>query len=336
MQLLDAICSGQNVTPDHTTAHQRLFDETRGSIVLIETDTGSGTGFFIDQTGSLLTARHVVDRATRVECVTADGRRLQAQVRSVHPIDDLALLSVAGARFKPLKLGESLALCRKEPLVSVTHQLGNLSASLAVGQYRHHGLMPASSYRVWSSSLTRSGSSGGPIMQGDGTVVSVVSAGDHLQTVSIPIERAIEFLAASDSRFKARHRANGWLADRAQHLSGAPVLGLLDATVAASGCYASYLLATRLPRTTKIGGAVSTAALGYSDYENWSLARSERESCKFGFSLAADAAMLTGFGLTALSGRARIVGLGLIGVAAVSRLGAEFYPTRTVLRIQDA
>lgn len=330
------ICFGLNGAPDPTTAHQRLLDETRGSIVLIETDTGSGTGFFVDRTGSLLTARHVVAGATRVECITADGCRLQAQVTAVDPTDDLALLSVAGAPFRPLKLGESLALCRDEPLVSVTHQLGHLSANVAVGHYRHHGLMPASSYRVWSSSLTRSGSSGGPIMQADSTVVSVVSAGDDLHTVSIPAERAIEFLAANNCRFEASHLPSGWLAGRVQYLRGGPASGLIDVTIAATGGYASYLSATRLPGTARLAGAISTAVLGCSDYESWRLARNERESCKFGFSLAADAAILGGFGLTALCGRARIVGLGLIGVGAVSRLGAEFYPTRTVLRIKGS
>lgn len=320
---------------DHAVPDEfrRLYEESLPSIVLVQTDRGSGTAFFVDNSGNLLTASHVVSGARKVECITRQGFRIPAEIRFVDTANDLALLRVRadwpGAT--PLRLSESLDLGSKDRLVTVSHQLGNHRPTLGLGRYTHHGLMPAGTWRVWSSALTREGSSGGPIMRADGTVVALTSAGNPSFTASIPSEQLAEFLAASDPKFVARQRPSGWLFNHWQLVKQQPAIGALDAAIASASGYGIYRVAGRLPRLAGLVGALSSATLGYSDYKNWMNARNDRESQKFLLAFLSDAGMLGGISLAAARRR---LGIAALGISAIARIAVEMYPTRTVLQIE--
>lgn len=71
---------------------------------------GIGTAFVLDDAGSWLTARHVVDGCTRIGILAGFGRILPADYR-IHPKADLAIITTRGAP-EPLPVDQRLALRR--------------------------------------------------------------------------------------------------------------------------------------------------------------------------------------------------------------------------------
>src|SRR5688572_3074229 len=55
---------------------------------------GTGTGFFIDAEGHVLTNHHVIEGAERLTVKLADGRTLRAEVVGSDPDTDIALIKV--------------------------------------------------------------------------------------------------------------------------------------------------------------------------------------------------------------------------------------------------
>lgn len=75
----------------------------------------SGTGFFIDAQGTLLTNQHVVDGCKSITATSLDGIQSDAQVLSVDTRNDLALVrtSRTGTHYARLRLVESARLGNK-------------------------------------------------------------------------------------------------------------------------------------------------------------------------------------------------------------------------------
>jgi S1-C subfamily serine protease len=69
---------------------------------------GTGSGFFIDPRGFILTNYHVIDGADRVTVTMSDGRAFTATVTGIDPALDVALLKISGSdRFPTATLGDS-------------------------------------------------------------------------------------------------------------------------------------------------------------------------------------------------------------------------------------
>src|SRR5688572_9098698 len=72
---------------------------------------GTGTGFFIDAEGHVLTNHHVIEGAERLTVKLADGRTLRAGVVGSDPDTDIALIKVeGGGPFPHAMLGDSSRL----------------------------------------------------------------------------------------------------------------------------------------------------------------------------------------------------------------------------------
>lgn len=91
------------------------------SVVLIETDRGRGTGFFIEDGRIIITAAHVVG-ASQVVSVAIDGRRAKAAVLKIDRKNDVAVL-VTGLRGRALLLSCDRPSTETEVLV-IGHPLG--------------------------------------------------------------------------------------------------------------------------------------------------------------------------------------------------------------------
>ena len=70
------------------------MDEVRESVVLIDTDSGAGSGFVVDATGYILTNEHVVRGSTWVTVMLSNGARLTAYVAGTDASRDIALIKV--------------------------------------------------------------------------------------------------------------------------------------------------------------------------------------------------------------------------------------------------
>src|SRR5437899_1385655 len=76
---------------------QAVYDAASKAIVLIKTDLGSGTGFFVGSEGVIVTAFHVVDGAEQVAIETMQGEIFDSVSLLVKDKRrDIAILRIAG------------------------------------------------------------------------------------------------------------------------------------------------------------------------------------------------------------------------------------------------
>jgi len=143
-----------------------------------------GSGFFIDADGYLLTNWHVVDQALAVWIqVPSLGKRfIEAEVVSVYPEADVALLRVADSDLVYLRdqlgqvpflhLGDSDQLFRAEEVLALGYPLGqqSLKSTSGIISGREH-------HFIQMSAPINPGNSGGPLLNLQGEVVGINSAG---------------------------------------------------------------------------------------------------------------------------------------------------------------
>jgi S1-C subfamily serine protease len=135
-----------------------------------------GTATAIRQGGYLVTALHVVARATAIIVRLPDGRELPAELVGRDPPTDLAVLKVA-AELPPLPEAPEPAL--GAPVCAVGNQFGlDLSVSCGVVSALHRsgtGFNPIEDF-VQTDASVNPGASGGPLVDDQGRLVGVLSA----------------------------------------------------------------------------------------------------------------------------------------------------------------
>lgn len=101
-----APCSTEDAT-------KRLRESAYSAEVMIKTDKGTGSGFFADKEGHVVTASHVVLDARELFVVTQDGERYRARIEKLDDTGDMVSLKLEnfGNRKQPfLNLIETPAL----------------------------------------------------------------------------------------------------------------------------------------------------------------------------------------------------------------------------------
>jgi S1-C subfamily serine protease len=161
-----------------------VYESVADSVVLIETETGTGSGFFFYGPRYIATALHVVDDAEMIVVNTMNGRRYLGTVVAYSRDYDVALVeifggAVPGARVLPphrgeVEIGETVAVIG-HPFSGLDKTLpqlrGLLNWSLTQGVV---GAVSAS--WVQTDAAINPGNSGGPVLNGRGEVIGVVSA----------------------------------------------------------------------------------------------------------------------------------------------------------------
>jgi len=189
----------------------------------------SGTGFCVHAEGYILTNHHVIEGASEI-VARSPRQRCVLEPVFADPVNDLALLraatplaGVAAFRDGPtIRLGETVivvgyplgGLLGSGPQVTT----GNVSSLIGPGD---------DTCRLQFTAPTQSGNSGGPLLDGDGAVVGVVSSklnaarihemtGDMPQNVNFAIKAALarSFLEAVGVDYHSRSaRAHRTAAD---------------------------------------------------------------------------------------------------------------------------
>ena len=95
------------------------------------TQQGAGTGIIISESGYVLTNRHVVADANKVNVVLADGTSYEGvRVVGVDPANDLAFLKIEGGKnLKPAAIGDSSRVEVGEKVVAIGNALGQYQTS---------------------------------------------------------------------------------------------------------------------------------------------------------------------------------------------------------------
>ena len=178
-----------------------VFDTASPSIVEVKTvvqfgrriGEGSGSGFFVDDQGHIITSDHVVQGAREITVRLNDGRELSAVKLGHSQHDDLALLRVdpaAVADIRPLPFADSDQVSIGEMAIAIGSPFENrnsLSLGVVSGKERSEsGIQRVDSYTggirrtitdlIQTDAALNPGNSGGPLLNAEGEVIGVNSS----------------------------------------------------------------------------------------------------------------------------------------------------------------
>lgn len=181
------------------------------SVVSIQTRSlrggGTGSGFFIDSDGFILTNDHVISSAATsggtIQVLLNDGRKFTAKVIGRDASYDLAVLKIAASGLKALQFGDSDQVAVGDSVIAIGSPLG-LSGTVTTGIISAKNRPVTAGDSNTQSSFINAlqtdaainpGNSGGPLVDATGAVIGVNSAiaslGSDLRTGSIGLGFAI-------------------------------------------------------------------------------------------------------------------------------------------------
>ena len=156
-----------------------VYRQVVPSVVLITTSKGSlGSGVIVTDTGTVLTANHVVAGGGRISILFADGTKSTATVASAHPKIDIATLTPTKLPevVVPATLGGGVAV--GSDVVAIGNPLGlrdSTTTGIVSGLDRTTKTKAGSlSGLIQFDAAVNPGSSGGPLLNAQGLVVGVV------------------------------------------------------------------------------------------------------------------------------------------------------------------
>jgi len=142
--------------------------------------TSLGSGFFIDQNGTIVTNHHVIEGAESITVRTSDGRELDADIVGSDEATDIAVLRTrGGGRFQYVTFDDARHVRVGDWVVAVGNPFG-LDGTATAGIVSAMGRRDAGSsayvdYMQIDAPINR-GNSGGPTFDLNGNVIGVNSA----------------------------------------------------------------------------------------------------------------------------------------------------------------
>jgi S1-C subfamily serine protease len=142
----------------------------------------TGSGFVIDQAGTILTNAHVVNGATKVTVQFQNKESVEAKVLGKDESTDLALLKVdaAGLKLTPLTLGSSKGVQVGDPAIAIGNPFG-LERTLTTGVISavQRTIQAPNNFQIddvlQTDAPINPGNSGGPLIDATGKVIGINS-----------------------------------------------------------------------------------------------------------------------------------------------------------------
>jgi putative serine protease PepD len=162
-----------------------IYAQASPAVVSIRTDTGSGTGFLIDNKGTLVTNDHVVEDAKTVTVkFGTDGATIRGTVKGTDPSSDLAVVlidpSSAPSNAKPLQFADSTGVQVGDDAIAIGNPFG-LDRTVTEGIVSSLGrtLTAPNGFQIddviQTDAAINPGNSGGPLLDDGGKVIGVNS-----------------------------------------------------------------------------------------------------------------------------------------------------------------
>ncbi len=139
----------------------------------------SGSGVIITETGEALTNWHVIDKAREVRCLLSDGRSYYAKILGSDKDTDVALIRL---ELKPEEhvpfapLGDSMRLREGDFVMAMGAPWGmNRSVTIGIVSCTNRYLPESSEYSHWiqTDASISPGNSGGPLVDTEGEIVGL-------------------------------------------------------------------------------------------------------------------------------------------------------------------
>ncbi len=156
---------------------EEMVDRVMPAVVLIETTSGRGSGFYVRH-DTLITNVHVVQNDGYVTLRRMDGSAVTARVETRAPALDIAILKVAtpSSSQAVIPMGSARSLKPGQEIIVIGSALGTLQNSVSRGIVS--GLRVAGGATlVQTDAATNPGNSGGPMLARNGEVIGITTMG---------------------------------------------------------------------------------------------------------------------------------------------------------------
>lgn len=142
--------------------------------------TSTGSGFFVTESGYIVTNYHVIENATKVTVTTYAGQAYEAKITGYEASNDIAVLKAEGS-FESVKIGDSSSLAVGDDILVIGNALGELSYTFTDGvvSYLNRAITTDSGTVInmyQTNAAINEGNSGGPVYDMEGKVVGIASA----------------------------------------------------------------------------------------------------------------------------------------------------------------
>jgi serine protease Do len=179
---------------DLSTSIRKAVSSGAALTVMVERRPYPVSGVLISAERAITASHLVIDE--RAEIVLPGGAKATATVRARDPIHDLALLALdhpagtARPRTAPVEVGDLVISVRLDPFDGVNASVGMVSAA---GQRLRLGRFGSMERYFQVDSARMPGSTGGPIVDGDGTLVGINVFNRRMGAeVAVPADLALE------------------------------------------------------------------------------------------------------------------------------------------------
>lgn len=162
---------------------------TTGFFGQTSTSTAAGTGMIVTKDGYVLTNKHVIDGANKIQIVLDDGTTYDnVTTVTTDPLNDVAFLKINDASNLPtVKLGDSKTIIAGQQVIAIGNALGQFQNTITSGIISGTGRSITATGSDYSSSESlsdmiqtdaaiNSGNSGGPLVNAASEVIGINTA----------------------------------------------------------------------------------------------------------------------------------------------------------------
>lgn len=148
----------------------------RKATVTVRTASGHGSGFAVGDGSYIFTNAHVVGDATNVTLVTYGGLEIDGRVVTVSKERDVALIQIDSLRLPTVHLNRQIPDSGAKVYVIGSPLLEDMSGSVTSGIMSGTRIMDGYNW-IQSDAAASPGNSGGPLMDSNGSVIGISTAG---------------------------------------------------------------------------------------------------------------------------------------------------------------
>ncbi|MHC4204522.1 MAG: S1C family serine protease [Planctomycetota bacterium] len=169
------------------TTIEKSVDTVSEAVVKISSPGGSGSGFFINEDGFLITNYHVIEKETRIEVTVFQKAKngfeakkfKKVKIEAINPFVDLALLKVedlGDTKLSSVYLGDINSIKTGEEVFAIGNPLG-LERTVTNGVISTKNRAFEGLLYIQTNADINPGNSGGPLFNLAGQVIGVTNMG---------------------------------------------------------------------------------------------------------------------------------------------------------------
>ena len=167
--------SGENSGGGDLTEH---FKRLKNTVVTVISESGHGTGFFVDGKGLLLTNQHVVGNSDYLAVQFDREHKIPARLIAADPQKDVALLSVNLAALPNATPAPLFRATAGKPPVQEGERVFTIGSPLSLDKIIATGIISkVDAHTIMSDININPGNSGGPLFNNAGRVIGLTTFG---------------------------------------------------------------------------------------------------------------------------------------------------------------